>query len=106
MATTHGLHPHPLRRSRTGSRIAQQEREAAPEREVLIEREPTALGGRVLNVATVIAAVAWVVAMWQLLRLPVEGVGITTMETALWTALGISAGIGTFLLGVWRVHRA
>lgn len=70
-----------------------------------VEGEPTVLGGRVLNIAIVIAVIAWIVAVIQLFRLPAAGTEVTQMETALWTALGIAAGIGTFLLGVWKVHR-
>lgn len=98
MAIAHGLHLH----RHTGAR--------AKPREVKAENppagEPTILGGRVLNVAIAVALLAWIVALWQLFQLPVGGSGVTEMNTALWTALGIGAGISTFVLGIWKVHRA
>ena len=69
------------------------------------EGEPTARGGKWLAAALAIVAVIWVVAMVQVLRLPTQEVEVTA-ESAIWMAIAASCGIGTFILLVWKLHRA
>lgn len=69
------------------------------------EGEPTSRGGKWLTAALVFVAIAWVVAMVQIFRLPVQEVRVGA-ESAIWMAIALSCGIGTFILMVWKVHRA
>jgi len=68
--------------------------------------EPTKRGGRVLGAGIVVMALVWVFSLIQIFRLPVQGPLVTTGESAIWTAVAIASAIATFLLGVWKVHRA
>jgi len=68
------------------------------------EGEPTTRGGKFLTVLLAIVAIAWVVAMIQILRLPVQEVRVTA-ESAIWMAVALSCGVSTFILGIWKLHR-
>lgn len=69
------------------------------------EGEPTPAGGKWLNGLFAVVAIAWVVAMVQILRLPAQEVRVNA-ESAIWMAIACSAGISTFILLIWKVHRA
>ncbi|MFO6454444.1 MULTISPECIES: hypothetical protein [unclassified Aeromicrobium] len=100
MALSHSLHLDRRGDAQTVTRTREREGDAVR------EGEPTALGGRVMNLGLVLMAVLWVVSLVQLLRLPAQGPLATTGEAAVWTALAIASAISTFLLGVWKVHRS
>lgn len=69
------------------------------------EGEPSARGGTFLVVALAVVALAWIVAMVQILRMPTQEVRVTT-ESAIWMGVACSSGIGTFILLIWKLHRA
>lgn len=69
------------------------------------EGEPSAAGGKWLAGALAVVAAIWVVAMIQVVRLPEQSVEVTA-ESAIWMAIAASCGIGTFILLVWKLHRA
>lgn len=100
MATSHSLHLHRRGDAQKATRAKKREGDAVR------EGEPTALGGRVMNLGLVVMAALWVVSLVQLIRLPAQGPLTTTGEAAVWTALAIASAISTFLLGVWKVHRS
>ncbi|MFS0884878.1 hypothetical protein [Aeromicrobium sp. 179-A 4D2 NHS] len=68
------------------------------------EGEPTKRAGKVLTALLVIVAIGWIVAMVQILRLPVQEVRVTA-ESAIWMAVALSCGVSTFILGIWKLHR-
>lgn len=100
MALSHSLHHNRRGDAQKATRTEEREGDAVR------EGEPTALGGRVMNIGLVLMAVLWVVSLVQLIRLPAQGALTTTGEAAVWTALAIASAISTFLLGVWKVHRS
>lgn len=69
------------------------------------EGTPSSSGGKWLTGLLALVAVVWVVSMVQIFRLPVQEVRVT-LESAVWMALACSSGIATFILMVWKVHRA
>jgi len=69
------------------------------------EGEPTSRGGKWLVALMAVVAVVWVVAMVQVLRMPTQEVRVTG-ESAIWMAVAASCGISTFILLIWKLHRA
>lgn len=70
------------------------------------EGDPTAAGAKWLNGLLALVAIAWVVAIVQIFRLPGPQEVRVNAESAIWMAVACSAGISTFILLIWKVHRA
>lgn len=69
------------------------------------EGEPTKRGGTFMTALFVVVLVAWLVAMFQILRMPTQEVRVTA-ESAIWMAVAVSSGVSVFVLGIWKLHRA
>lgn len=65
---------------------------------------PTARGGLYLKIGTLLAFVAWVVAMFMIIGAPADD--LEPMGTAIWVGIGGFSAIGLFILGIWQMHRA